>query len=161
MAITIVADSSPLISFARAKKLEIIRRVYGEIIIPSQVYNEIVVKGKMKPGAEEIQKASWISIQKPKNQFEVEKLKKRFGYGESEAIVLAEELKGILLVDEGAVIREARRRGLEITSTLLILEEAKNKHIIKSVKKEIDELISHGFRTTPELVKNILQRVGE
>ncbi|OGL47520.1 MAG: hypothetical protein A2W05_03780 [Candidatus Schekmanbacteria bacterium RBG_16_38_10] len=158
---TVVADSSPLISFARAKKLHIIRNVYEEIIIPPQVYNEIVVKGKRKPGAEEIQKASWIRIQKPKNQFEVEKLKARFDPGESEAMILAVELKAVLLADEGVVIKEARKRGLEITSTLLILEEAKNKHLIKSVKEELDNLISNGFRATAELIRNTLQKVGE
>ena len=96
----IVADRSPIISFSRAKKLHLIQGVYGKIIIPPEVYNEIVVKGKGRPGAEEIRKTNWVNVQKPKNQDEVEKLKENFDSGESEAIVLAEELKAILLVDE-------------------------------------------------------------
>lgn len=161
MTTPIVSDSSPIISFARAKKLHLIQSVYEKIIIPPEVYNEIVVKGKNKPGDEEIKKASWISIQKPKNQNKVEKLKEKFGSGESEAIVLAEELKAILLVDEWGVIKEARKRGLKITSTHLTLERAKDKSFIRCVKKELDELIACGFRTTPELIKETLQNVGE
>lgn len=74
---------------------------------------------------------------------------------------MAEELKATLLVDEWSVIKEARRRKLEITSTHLILVEAKEKNLIQSVKKELEELMASGFRTTPELIKDILRHVGE
>lgn len=161
MAGLIVSDSSPIISFARVKKLHIIQGVYENVVIPSEVYNEIVIRGKGKPGAEEVKKATWISLQKLKNKAEVERLKERFGRGESEAIVLAEELKATLLVDEIAVIKEARSRELKITSTHLILEKAKKMGIIKSVREELDNLIKSGFRTTPELIRDSLYKVGE
>lgn len=156
-----VADSSPIISFARAKKLHLIQKVCNKIIIPPAVYDEIVVKGKGKPGAEEIKEASWISVQKPKNQIEIEKLAIQFDWGESEVIILAEELKATLLADEMIIIKEARRRNLQIISTHLILVEAKKKNLIKSVKKELDELIVSGFRTTLELIKETLKKAGE
>ncbi|MBE7445975.1 MAG: DUF3368 domain-containing protein [Planctomycetia bacterium] len=161
MAGLIVSDSSPIISLARVKKLHIIQGVYENVVIPPEVYKEIVIRGKGKPGAEEVKKATWISLQKIKNNAEVEKLKERFGSGESEAIVLAEELKATLLVDEIAVIKEARSRGLKITSTHLILEKAKKTCLIKSVKEELDNLIKSGFRTTPELIRDSLHKVGE
>lgn len=156
-----VADSSPLISFARAKKLRILQDICHSMIIPPAVYEEIVIKGKGKPGAEEIREAAWISVQRPKDQAEVARLNEAFGAGESEAVVLAREIKAILLVDEGSVIREARKRGLRVVSSHLILEEAKRENLIKSVKKELDELIASGFRTTPALIKETLQKVGE
>ena len=157
----VVADSSPIISFARANKLHIIPSIYKKVIIPQGVYDEIVVKGRGKPGAEEIKNADWISLCEIKNQVEVEKLKEKFGQGESEAVVLAQELKAILLADEWGVIREARRRGIEITSTHLVLIEAKKRRLIESVKKELEELIVSGFRTTPVLIKETLRITGE
>lgn len=156
-----VSDSSPIISFARARKLHLIREIYNSIIVPPAVFDEIVVKGKDKPGSEEIRKASWIEVRSPKNQKKVERLKEEFGAGESEAVVLSEEIKAVLLADEWRVIKEARRRGLRITRTLLTLEKAKRKGLIESVKKEIDDLIASGFRTTPALIKDALQKVGE
>ena len=57
----IVSDSGPLISMARARKLNISQKVCGQIIIPESVYREIVIQGKGKPGAQEIEKASWIT----------------------------------------------------------------------------------------------------
>ncbi len=159
----IVSDSSPIISLARTKKLHLIQDVYGKIIIPVGVYDEIVTKGKGKPGAEEVKHATWISFREIKNQAEVKKLMQEFnlGLGESEAIVLAQELKADLLVDDWDAIREARRRGIEIASTHLILVEAKRKNLIRSVKEELEELIAFGFRTTPELVKKTLQKAEE
>lgn len=85
----IVADSGPIISLARANKLRLIPAVYPKIILPSAVWEEIVIKGKNKPGSAEIKEATWVSIQKPNNQIEIKKLKKQFGDGESEAMVLA------------------------------------------------------------------------
>lgn len=87
----VVSDSSPLISFAKANKLFIIQSVYEKIMIPPEVYKEIVVKGEGKPGAEEVKKADWFSIKKPKNQVAVMKLKEKLHPGEAEAIVLAKE----------------------------------------------------------------------
>ena len=117
--------------------------------------------GKGKPGAEEIKTAAWIEIQKAGDNSQISKLRMRFGAGESEAIVLAEEINAVLLANEVMVIKEARKRGLQLTSTHLILEKAKNKNLIKSVKEELDNLIAAGFRTTPELVQDTLRRVGE
>jgi predicted nucleic acid-binding protein len=67
----------------------------------------------------------------------------------------------VLLADEVVVIKEARKRGLPVTSTHLILEEAKRRNLIKSAKVELDGLIASGFRTTPNLIRETLRRVGE
>ncbi len=161
MADLIVADSGPIISFARAEKLHLIQQVCDEIIVPPTVYDEIVVKGQGKPGAEEVKKASWITVQAPKNGIEVRELEKQFDRGECEAIVLAQELKAILLADERVVIEEARERNIEIVSTHLILVEAKQRNLIKSVRQELNDLVASGFRTTSELIKKTLQKAGE
>ena len=157
----IVADSSPLISAARANKLQLIQQVYGKLIVPPAVYRELVAKGAGKPGAEEIESASWITVQEPTDQKEVERIRKRLDPGESESLVLAQELSATLLADEKAVIEEARKSGLKIASTHLLLEEAKRHGLIASVKEALDEYIASGFRTTPELIHDSLKKVGE
>ena len=48
----IVADTGPLLSFARADRLALLRDVVGTLIIPEAVYEEIVVRGAGKPGAD-------------------------------------------------------------------------------------------------------------
>lgn len=149
----IVADSGPLISCARAHKLILVRDVYSEIVIPPSVYREIVIEGAGKPGAEEVEAAVsiWITVKEPKNESFVANMKQRLGPGESEAIALAIELGGYILIDEKSGINEARERGIRIKSTLLMLLEAKELGLISSVKEELDELIDSGFRCSDVL----------
>lgn len=56
----IVSDSSPLISLARIGKLDLLHRLYGELLIPQAVWRELVVKGAGQSGVEEIKSAAWI-----------------------------------------------------------------------------------------------------
>lgn len=149
----IVADSGPLISCARAHKLILVRDVYSEIVIPPSVYREIVIEGAGKPGAEEVEAAVsiWITVKEPENESFVANMKQRLGPGESEAIALAIELGGYILIDEKSGINEARERGIRIKSTLLMLLEAKELGLISSVKEELDELIDSGFRCSDVL----------
>lgn len=159
----IVADSGPLISCARAHKLTLIRDVYSKIVIPPSVYREIVTEGAGKPGAEEIEAAVsvWVAIKKPENMSSVVNLRQGLGPGETEAIALAKELGGYILIDEKSGIREARELGLRIKSTLLMLLEAKEQGLISSVKMELDELIDSGFRCSDDLYQKTLALSNE
>ena len=44
-----------MLSFAKAGRLDILRQVLGEIIIPEAVFVEIIIGGKGKPGAAEVE----------------------------------------------------------------------------------------------------------
>ena len=57
---SIVADSGPILSFARANRLELLHQVITDLTIPDAVYEEIVIRGAGKPGSIEVQGASWI-----------------------------------------------------------------------------------------------------
>ncbi|MBI5373885.1 MAG: hypothetical protein HZA77_00510 [Candidatus Schekmanbacteria bacterium] len=94
----LIADSSSIISFARAKKLELLKKVVQKLTIPEGVYKEIVFKGRGKPGAKEIATASWIDVRKVKNKERLADLSAKLGQGEKEAIVLCEELDAVLLI---------------------------------------------------------------
>jgi len=50
----IIANSGPIISFARADYLYLLKETVKELIIPNAVFEDIVVKGRGKPGAEEV-----------------------------------------------------------------------------------------------------------
>lgn len=131
------------------------------MLIPPSVHDEIVVRGRGKPGAEEVEHAPWITVRRPVDRAQVAEIELRFDSGESEAIALALEIGALLLVDERIVIAEARRRGLEVTTTLLMLRQARKAGLIASVKQEIDDPIAAGFRVKPELVDTVLREVGQ
>ena len=73
----VVSNSSPLIALAKIGKLYILRELFGEIVIPKAVWNEVVVKGKGKPGAEEVEKAEWIQVREVRDRLSVEVLRGR------------------------------------------------------------------------------------
>jgi predicted nucleic acid-binding protein len=51
---SIVNNASPLINLARIGKLGLLDKLYGELIIPEAVWQEIVVEGVGQPGADEV-----------------------------------------------------------------------------------------------------------
>ncbi len=45
---TIIADASTLIGLARIEKLNLLRDLYGEVIVPQSVYDEVAIETKCK-----------------------------------------------------------------------------------------------------------------
>jgi predicted nucleic acid-binding protein len=41
----IVSNSTPLIALSRIGRLDVLRDLFGEIIVPAEVYDELFVKG--------------------------------------------------------------------------------------------------------------------
>jgi predicted nucleic acid-binding protein len=52
--VIVLADSSPLITLARARCLDLLHEFYGEIIVSREVHDEITVAGAGLPGADEV-----------------------------------------------------------------------------------------------------------
>ena len=57
-----VSDSSTLIILSRIDRLEFLKVIFGQVFIPQAVYDDLVVKGKGKPGAKEVDTANWIKV---------------------------------------------------------------------------------------------------
>lgn len=157
----IVSDSGPILSFARAHRLDLLHQVVGELIIPEAVYEDIVVHGAGKPGAEEVQYASWIACEQVRDRSLVDQLPQKLGLGEREAIVLAKELDAALLADEHEARKEALGLGINHLGSLRVLKEAKDRRIIQKVKPILDELIAAGMYLSDTLYQEFLREVGE
>jgi predicted nucleic acid-binding protein len=56
--VKIVSNASPLIGLVRIGKLELLRQLYDELIIPEAVCHEIVIEGAGQPGADDVQAAA-------------------------------------------------------------------------------------------------------
>lgn len=157
----IIANSGPIISFARADYLYLLRATVKEIIIPNAVFEDIVVKGRGKLGAEEVKEAVLIKRKEVKDKNKVEKLVERLGEGESEAIVLAQNLGATLLIDDSKARKEAERIGVECIGSLRILKEARERGLIERIKPVLDELRDSGLRIKNNLYIIFLELVDE
>jgi len=160
---SIVSNASPLINLARIGKLDLLRQLYGELVIPEAVWHEVVVKGVGQPGVDEIKAASWIKTQQVANRQLVQALRQELDAGEAEAIALTIETKAeLLLMDERLGRETARHLGLRYTGLIGVLIEAKHKGLISKVKPHLDALRDMaGFRVSDALYIRVLQDEGE
>jgi predicted nucleic acid-binding protein len=159
----VVSNSSPIMNLAIIGQLHLIQELFGEIIIPKEVWAELIIEGKGKSGTNEIEKAKWIKVVKVKNDSLVKTLTKDLDVGESAAIALAIERKAnLLLLDETDARNLAEFYNLTKTGVLGILMRAKKKGLIKNIKPMLEKLrIQAHFWIKPDLYDAILSEMGE
>lgn len=54
----VVSDTSPITNIAAIGQLDLLRELYGNLVIPTAVYNEMAGVNKLVPGAIEVQNRS-------------------------------------------------------------------------------------------------------
>ena len=159
----VISDSSPIMSLAIIGQLRLIQELFGEIIIPKEVWDELVIEGKGKPGTNEIEKAKWIKVATVKNDCLLKTLSKDLDLGESAAIALAIERKAnLLLLDETDARNLAEFYGLQKTGVIGVLMRAKKKNLVKEIKPILEELRTQAhFWIKPNLYYAILSEMDE
>jgi predicted nucleic acid-binding protein len=159
----VVSDTTPLISLDAIGRLAILQQLFGEIIIPQAVLDEVsFARGEAKRFEREIVGAPWIKTVIVRDHHAVEGLLDELDRGEAEAIVLARELKADwVLMDEKKGRRKLSQFGINRVGTLGILLKAKQQGLIQHVRPEIDRLQSVAFRMSPDVVYEILKAAGE
>ncbi len=113
----VVTNSTPLIELSKINWLALLRDVHGTILIPKEVYVEVVDDGIGKPGAAEVKTAKWIHCQSvvDKDQISILQTQHSLHLGESATIVLAKEVKAAqVILDDNAARQEAVARGLPV-----------------------------------------------
>lgn len=162
----VVSDTSPITNLAAIAQLDLLQKLYTRIIIPVAVYNEMVNIGKLVPGSTEVQTLPWIQTQAVVDQQQVitiQESEENIDLGEAEAIALALELRAdLLLMDERRGRLVATSYSLQVTGLLGVLVQAKQNHLIQSVKSLLDPLIEQAdFRVSDQLYTTILQIADE
>ena len=153
----VVSNSSPIIHLAKIGRLELLKGLYGKIIVPEKVYMECTDTAHFREEVELILQSAWISkyLIKDYNLFRL--LYSEIDAGEAEAIVLAlEQRADLLLLDDQEARNKARRLNLPITGTVGVLLKAKNEGLISSLDGEIQSLQASGFWLSNSLVHALL-----
>jgi predicted nucleic acid-binding protein len=156
-----VSDSGPIISFARAGYLDLLHQIINELWIPEAVYREIIVKGKGRPGTGAVLNEKWIKKRKIPDKTSLNLFSSGLGLGEREAILLTEELKGVLIIDDKKARQEAGRKSIETIGSLRIIKEAKNMRLITEVKTVVEEIRDSGLWIKDSLYHQFLKEMGE
>lgn len=123
----IVSDTTPIISLIKANRLEILKTMFQEVIIPQAVYNELVCNLRFADEADIVKNCDFLKVVSVQNTDNIALLREteKLDAGESEAIILSQkETADILLMDEHRGRQVAKRMGINITGTIGILLQA-------------------------------------
>ena len=161
----VVSDTSPLSGLAIVGQLPLLYGLYGQIVIPAAVAEELERGGQDDSRIAQVLTLSWLEVRQSQNLLLISELRKTYQLdrGESEAISLALELKAdALLIDERLGRRQASRLGLSITGLLGVLLAAKKKRLVSAVRPVVEALVSEAnFRISDQLYLEVLATAGE
>ena len=159
----VVSDTSPITNLIECGLLDLLPSLYGEVVMPEGVRDELAELVPANPDYD-VSGHAWVKVLKASADAEVEGLLAAgLDRGESEAIVLAEELSAdLLLIDERHGASVAEERGLAHVGVLGILIAAKAQGLLGEVKPVLTQLRDEvGFWVTDAVIKKVLTLAGE
>lgn len=159
-----VSNSTPLIFLARIGKIRLLEKIFEKILVPEEVYSEVVVKGKDRGHpdfvlVEELVNEGFILTR----DVEIVTLKEApIDEGEKATISLALKEGIEILIDEGKVRRMAKLMGLRPRGTLWILSKFYEEDLIskEEFKRSIFDLIEKGYRIREEILIGLLEELA-
>jgi predicted nucleic acid-binding protein len=117
-----VVNATPLIALALVDRLGLLRQMFDEILVPAAVYEEVVVKGAGRPGADAVGQADWLRVVSPQATPTIEPMLLGLDAGEVDVLLLAREQDpDWVLIDERLGRRVAQAIGMPVKGTLGIL----------------------------------------
>ena len=147
----IIADTSSLIGLVKIDSLDLLREMYGRVVLTKEVADEY---GEPLP--------DWFDVRLVTDRGMLRSLLPALHLGEASAIALALETdNATLVIDEKDGRNVARQLGIRITGTLGILLKARNQNHIPELRPLVEKLRNKGFRISEQLVQEILLQVGE
>lgn len=147
----IVSDTSCLILLDKLGRIGLLKSLFQNLSVTQIVADEF-----------EKELPEFIKIENPKDIKYQKILESFLDPGEASAIALAlEKEECLLIIDELKGRREARQLELKYTGTLGILITAKEKGLIKSVSKVIQEIRDTDFRIDEKLINEVKKMCGE
>jgi uncharacterized protein len=158
-----VSNSSPLIFLAAIDRINLLRTIYGEIMVPPAVWREAVIRGAGRPGARETRDASWIRVIAPSEHDLAQVIPAGLDAGETEAIALAISIRptGTVILDDLPARRVALKAGLDVTGTGGVLVLAKQLGLITSVGTVLSELREVGLYLSEAVIETFLSLADE
>lgn len=123
----IISDTTPIITLLKLERLDLLKNLFGEVVIPRAVYEELTSNPKYLSEAQVISECSFLKRSEISDRQSIKILREVVGLdtGESEAIALADEQHAdLLIIDERKGRSVAKQMGLKIIGTIGILIQA-------------------------------------
>ncbi len=152
---TSVSDSNTLIGLAKGEVFPVLRELYGEIVVPQAVWDEVVTSGAGRYGAAEAMAArgeGWLLIQEPTN----------IGASTDETVLsLAMELQGRILTSDRQLSIGAARLRVPVVDCAEVVLFAYLDGLIPSCRAVFERMQARGFGIREVALLTILRLAGE
>ena len=158
----VISDTSCIGYLIIIDKLILLKENFSKIVVPEAVHKEILQLSS-RYNLNKYLKSEWITSLPITNNKLYKELLNQVDEGESEAIVLSQEIHAdLLLIDERKGTLLARSFGIKTIGLLGVLLLSKEKQLIPLVKPLLDELTENTtFRIDKILYKNVLKKANE
>ncbi|MDQ3750558.1 MAG: DUF3368 domain-containing protein [Acidobacteriota bacterium] len=152
----VVSDTSPLNYLVLIEQEDILRKLFGRVVIPQTVFNELNATGasaKVRDWTNNL--PAWIEVRQ--TNLIADASLDILDAGEREAILLTQELSAdLLLVDDKQARQAALALHLSITGTIGVLDQAARRNLI-DLRNVIDELQKTNFHISEDLIRELFK----
>ena len=157
-----IADASFVIGISLCQQWDTLEVLVETLIIADKVSEEIVERGKGKPGEKELRQATFVERRTVSNTSAVTMLMTTLDEGEAETLVLATELDITkVFVDDLRGRKIAQSLGLQAVGVAGFLLLGKKKGKIREVRPLLLQLLQKGFRLSSRLINAVLEEASE
>ena len=154
----IVSDTTPLRYLIEIEKVDILEILFGKVIIPEKVAEELQ-RPKTPQKVKDWMQAhpAWLEIRRA--DLSLFTPQKKIGAGEREAFALALELKAdAVLLDDKDALPEANRLKLQTIALFTLFDRAAARGLI-DLPQTVDAMRKTSFRLPPvEIIDAMLER---
>ena len=147
----VVADASPVQYLIRIDQIEVLKPLYGRVLLPQTVANELQTPKTPEPVRNwMVQPPQWCEIL-PDLPWDLSLA--YLDAGERAAITLAMALApALVLMDDGRGRAEAKRRKINVRGTLGVLIEGHRQGLL-DFEESVARLVQTNIYLTPDLIE--------
>lgn len=158
---TVVTNTTPLIALTAAMgNLEALRFLYGRVVVPYEVAQEVRAGGRNAFGVDVFESASWLEINSAPVAL-APYLQNVLDPGEASVIQTAFDL-GLkrVCIDETAGRRVARLSNLSVTGSVGVLIKAKSLGYDVSIPLALERMRAKGIWLSQEVIRFAMAHSG-
>lgn len=158
----LISNTSPIQYLYQTELLDLLPMLYGEVILPQAVVNELAEGGRLGVSLPDLTVLPWVNIRQPGDLLILSNVADILGAGEQEAIALAVEIPdSLVILDDGLARRYAKTLGVQFTGTLGVILKGKQSGYLNEIMPVLDRLDSLGFRLDSSTRASVLRLAGE
>lgn len=159
---TVVSNTGPIVALAKADQLGLLRLLYGEILIPPAVHRELLAKAGPEAVRIDDGLAGYLRVTPISPTLsEHDRLTSGLGAGEQQAIALAVEVGGVLVIDDRAGRKAAAELGIVTTGAVGVLLKAKEDGHLATIGPVLEAIRNQGYWLSDAVVETAMRLAKE